>query len=128
MTDGESLRWAGVAVGALLVAAAVTLAIVMSAAADGRLGPNRWAGLRTKVTMTGPRQWRAAHEAALGPSIVAAVGLGIAGLVAIVTPDSFVMIGVVLAGSVWTVVWALVGLIRGEQAARDVGRRRRDVD
>ena len=125
MTDAETVRWAGVAVGALLVAAAVALALVMSAAADGRLGPNRWAGMRTKVTMSGPRQWRAAHEAALGPSMVAAVGLGLAGLLAIIVPDPFVMIGVVLAGAVWTIVWAMVGLARGEQAARDVSRRRR---
>jgi hypothetical protein len=128
MTDAETVRWAGVAVGVLLLVAAVALALVMSAAADGRLGPNRWAGLRTKVTMSGPRQWRAAHEAALGPSVVAAIGLGVAGLIAIIVPDSFVMVGVVLAGAVWTVVWAMVGLARGEQAARDVSRRRRDSD
>lgn len=124
MTEAETVRWAGVAVGAFFVVAAVGLVLVMSAAADGRLGPNRWAGMRTKVTMSGPRQWRAAHEAALGPSVVAAVGLGLAGLVAVVVPDPFVMVGVVLAGAVWTVVWAMVGLARGEQAARDVSRRR----
>ena len=55
--------------------------------------------------------------------MVAAIGLGVAGLVAIIVPDSFVMVGVVLAGAVWTVVWAMVGLARGEQAARDVSRR-----
>lgn len=125
MTDAESVRWAGVALGALLVVVAVGLALVMSAAADGRLGPNRWAGMRTRVTLSGPRQWRAAHEAALGPSVVAAIGLGLAGLVAVIVPDPFVMIGVVLAGAVWTIVWAMVGLARGEQAARDVGRRHR---
>lgn len=128
MTDGESLRLAGLAVGALLVVAAVVLALVMRAAADGRIGPNRWAGLRTRVTMAGPRQWRAAHEAALGPSVVAATGLGLAGLGAMVTRDPFVLVGVVLAGAVWTIVWAMVGLARGEQAAREVGRRHRDVD
>lgn len=124
MTEAETVRWAGVAVGAFFVVAAVGLVLVMSAAADGRLGPNRWAGMRTKVTMSGPRQWRAAHEAALGPSVVAAIGLGLSGLVAVVVPDPFVMVGVVLAGAVWTVVWAMVGLARGEQAARDVSRRR----
>lgn len=126
MADAETVRWAGLVVGGVLLLAAVVMALVMAAAADGRLGPNRWAGLRTKVTMSGPRQWRAAHEAALGPSVVAALGLGLAGLLAIVLPDTFVLVGVVLAGAVWTVVWSMVGLARGEQAARDVARRRHE--
>lgn len=110
--------------GAVLVAASILMVIVISRAGAGRLGPNRWVGLRTRETLAGPRQWRAAHEAARGAVTVGAIGMAMAGLSAAMVRDLALLAGVVVAGAVWGVIWALVGLMRGEQAARDVLRRR----
>ncbi len=120
MTEVDGLRLAGILIGVVLVAAAALMVVITDRAADGRLGPNSWAGMRTKETMAGPRQWRAAHEAARGATWVAAVGLGMSGVVAAVLSEPFLVAGITVAGAVWAVVWALVGLSRGEQAARQV--------
>lgn len=120
MSDAEALRLAGIVIAVAMLAAAVLMVVVTGRAADGRLGPNQWAGMRTKETLAGPRQWRAAHEAARGATWVAAIGMGAAGLVAALVHDPGLLAGVTLAGAIWALVWLLVGLMRGEQAARQV--------
>lgn len=58
-------------VGSLLVASGFLVIGIAQRAADGRLGPNRWAGTRTRTTRSSPEAWQAAHLAALPPSILA---------------------------------------------------------
>ena len=123
--DGEQTTVAaGVVVGGLMLAGAVAVAVVVWAAADGRLGPNPWAGLRTRQTMAGGREWQAAHRAALVPSVVGLAGMGLAGVLAFVLPTEPVILAAVLAGSGWAVGWLVVGLVRGQRAARQVAAER----
>lgn len=123
MGEDATIGLASALSGGALVVLAVVLVLVMHLAATGRIGPNPWAGVRTRETMAGPRQWRAAHRAAMGPTVVAAIGMAVAAAVAFVLRTPAMLAGVVMAAAVWTVVWLLVALIRGEQAARDAARR-----
>ncbi|MCV2392754.1 SdpI family protein [Actinotalea sp. M2MS4P-6] len=124
MSEADALRLAALLVGVVLGAGAVVVAVVVQQAAAGRLGPNSWAGMRTKETLAGPRQWREAHRAALGATWIGAIGTVAAGLLAVQIRDAALLAGVLVAGAVWALVWVLIGLARGEQAAREVSRRR----
>jgi hypothetical protein len=66
--------------GVLLILAAVVLWVVAARTANGSLGPNRWAGLRTRATMASPEAWVAAHRAARAGMQTAAVILGVTGV------------------------------------------------
>ncbi len=64
----------------LLVVASVALWLVSGRAASGALGPNRWAGIRTRSTLASPAAWVAAHRAAKPGLRAAAVILGVTGV------------------------------------------------
>lgn len=78
-------------VGIILVAAGVLVAAIADRTADGRLGPNRWAGIRTRATQSSTAAWLAAHTAAHRHTVLGARLMAIAG----VAP---VAIGVAVAG------------------------------
>ena len=88
--------------GALLVASGILVIRVAQRTADGRLGPNRWAGTRTRTTRSSPEAWQAAHLAALPPSILAgrlfagSAGLGMLGVVSGDPETSIAIWGVVI--------------------------------
>ena len=54
-----------VIVGVVLVGSGWLVIEVARRTADGRLGPNGWAGTRTKATRSSPEAWQAAHKAGL---------------------------------------------------------------
>jgi hypothetical protein len=58
----------------------VVLWVVAARAANGSLGPNRWAGLRTRATMASPEAWVAANRAAQAGTQTAAVIFGVTGI------------------------------------------------
>ena len=74
-------------IGALLAASGWFVIEIARRAADGRLGPNVWAGTRTRATRSSPEAWKAAHLAALSPSVfsgrvfIASAVLGLFGIV-----------------------------------------------
>jgi len=74
-------------IGALVAASGWLVIEVARRAADGRLGPNGWAGTRTRSTRSSPEAWQAAHLAGLAPSLlsgrifIASALVGVAGMV-----------------------------------------------
>ena len=62
------------------IVGAVVLWIIAARAATGALGPNRWAGLRTRATMASPEAWVAGNRAARAGIQTAAVILGVTGV------------------------------------------------
>jgi hypothetical protein len=65
---------------ALLIIASVALWVVAARAASGAIGPNRWAGIRTRSTMASSAAWVAAHRAAKTGMQTAGVILGVTGV------------------------------------------------
>lgn len=53
-----------VVVGVALVATGLLVAGIADRTADGRIGPNRWAGIRTRATRSSTEAWLAAHTTA----------------------------------------------------------------
>ncbi len=77
-------------VGALVAASGWIAIEVARRAADGRLGPNGWAGTRTRATRSSPEAWKAAHLAALPPSVLSGrvfIASAVLGLFGIVSGD-----------------------------------------
>ena len=70
-------------------------------AADGRLGPNDVAGIRTRATKASDAAWRAGHGAAL-PFLAPAVPVAVAVVVLAVTVQ-------LVGGGTWGVAVAAVG-------------------
>jgi hypothetical protein len=68
--------------GGLLIIAGITLWIVAQRTATGVLGRNRFAGIRTRSTMTSDGAWLAGHQAAQRALQVAAIELGLTGAMA----------------------------------------------
>jgi hypothetical protein len=68
------------ALAVLLIVASVVFWVVSARAASGALGPNRWAGIRTRSTLASPAAWVAAHRAAKPGLQTAAVILGATGV------------------------------------------------
>lgn len=59
-----------IACGAIMVGSGILLISVANRTADGRLGPNGWAGIRTAATRSSPEAWAAAHKAGHGLSVL----------------------------------------------------------
>ncbi len=117
-------------VGLLLFGAGALVASIARRTADGRIGVNGLAGIRTQTTRSSPQAWQAAHEAGLASTVfggramqVSAVVAPIAGVLLGQTDwDRVVMswsiaIGLGIALSVSLVIY---GAILGQRAARDV--------
>ena len=85
--------------GALLIIAAITLWVLAGEAATGRLGPNRFVGIRTRSIMASDQTWLVAHQAAQRALQVAAIALGVTGaLVAILGRDNDLLILILIVG------------------------------
>lgn len=75
LADDDPTSWSGaiglmVGVGVVIVMSGWVVIWVAQRAADGRLGPNRWAGVRTRATRSSEEAWLAAHREARGPSVL----------------------------------------------------------
>lgn len=96
--------------------ALVAMLWTTSAGASGRLKPNPFAGVRTSATMRDENAWRAGHAAALGPTRILSLVLGLCALAAAVVlalgavwtafAIAFAPLVAVLGGAVWIVVVA----------------------
>jgi hypothetical protein len=105
----------------LLVIAAVVLWVVAARAANGSLGPNRWAGLRTRATMVSPEAWIAANRAAHVGMRTAAVILGITGVAVGALAWTTDLLPLILLVGITLTFGALVrATIAGNRAAKNV--------
>lgn len=118
-----------VGVGLLL---AITGRFVMSIAdraADGQLGPNALAGVRTRATTASPEAWLVAHRAARSPTKVGGLAIILAGpvsalfavLLASDDPDRALAIwgSVLTALAIVAVIPIVLGAVRGHRAAKE---------
>lgn len=108
---------AAVVVGLLLAAAGTAIAVVVRAAARGRLGRNAFAGIRTRATLRSESGWQRGHAAAGTAGDLAGSGLVVAGAALLFVRGAgwFVVLGL-LAGA-WAVGWSLVAKVRADRAA-----------
>jgi hypothetical protein len=118
--DGQPIGFA-LPLAVLLIVAAVVLWVVAARAANGSLGPNRWAGLRTRVTMVSPEAWVAANRAAQAGMQTAAVILGVTGVAVGVLAWPTDLLPLILLVGIALTFGALVrAAIFGHRAARNV--------
>ena len=105
--------------GAILVVSGLFVIAIAQRGADGRIGPNRIAGVRTAATLKSPEAWMAAHEAALGSTKAAGWCSAIGGLTLIAwRPDSIGFIVVTMSAIGALLILCLHGAYRGHQAAK----------
>lgn len=104
----------------VLIAGIIVVIEVMRRCADGRIGVNMWAGLRTPAIMTDEHTWKAGHAAAL-PTIQ---GWGIAalvlGIVAALLPWDAALVATVLASAVLILIGCVRGTVLGTRAANEL--------
>lgn len=116
--------------GAVLVAGGVAVIEIAERGADGRLGRNGWAGIRTRATRSSDEAWSVAHragraDAVLGGRLMAAAAL-VAAAVGLLVGDgdgdrtlSAWGIAIAIGGVVGAAV-TMRGAWRGHQAARQL--------
>ena len=102
-----------------LVVAGIVQMVVMSRAADGRLGRNRFAGLRTKATMLSDDTWHTAHVAAKPLSMRAGQAFVASGLV---LPATRVGLLLALAGIGFGIVCLYLGTRAGIRSVTEITR------
>jgi hypothetical protein len=118
--DGQPIGFA-LLLAVLLIVAAVVLWVVATRAANGSLGPNRWAGLRTRATMASPEAWVAANRAAQAGTQTAAVILGATGLAVGVLAWTTDLLPLILLVGMTLTFGALVrATISGNRAAKKI--------
>ena len=101
----------------LLGATGVLVSALSRRAADGRLGRNPLAGIRTRATMRSDAAWRAGHAAARRLSDVSAAVFVLTGLVGLVVRDAPWFAGLVIAGATGAALLLLVAARRAGVAA-----------
>ncbi|MEL6891120.1 MAG: SdpI family protein [Actinomycetota bacterium] len=116
----------------VLAAAGVGLIVLARRTADGRIGPNNWAGIRTRATRASPAAWRAAHVAArtrseqAGWVAIATAILGIPIALAVDADDGERAIGawgiVVTLGAMLLTGLILLAARSAQAAARDISQ------
>jgi hypothetical protein len=105
----------------LLIVAAIVLWVVAARAANGSLGPNRWAGLRTRATMASPEAWVAANRAAQTGTQTAAVILGVTGVAVGALASTTDLLPLILLVGITLTFGALIrATILGNHAAKNV--------
>lgn len=118
--DGSSIVYAA-PLSVLPIVGAVVMWIVAARAATGAIGPNRWAGLRTRATMASPEAWVAGNRAARAGIQTAAVILGVTGVVVGLLAWTTDLLPLILLVGIALMVGSLVrGCILGNRAAQNV--------
>lgn len=98
-------------VGALIVVSGFVVIGIAERTADGRLGPNGWAGTRTKATTSSPEAWKIAHEVGRAPSLAAGW------LMVLGTPAATLLALLVASGdperaiSIWGVLVVVISVV-----------------
>lgn len=102
---------------ALSLVADVILYVVVARAASGKVGPNAWAGIRTKATRKNEKTWLAAHVVAYPIMRDTALANATLMIVALFLPTQFqtylvqVALGALLVGVIFAGV-------QGQKAAK----------
>ena len=105
----------------LPIVGAIVLWVVADRAASGSLGPNRWAGLRTRATLASPEAWVAGNRAARPGIQTAAVILGVTGVaVGVLSRTTDLLPLILLVGLALSFGAIIRACIRGNRAARNV--------
>ena len=121
-----------IGVGVLLVGAGLLIMSVARKAADGRLGPNALAGIRTRTTRSSAEAWQAAHQAGLRPTLLAGWASIASGVIALIAgiiassggddPNRAMLVWSItmLSGTALLVGLVIYGATKGQAAARQV--------
>jgi uncharacterized membrane protein len=107
--------------GAAMIAAGVVIAVTTNRAIDGRLGPNRAAGIRTKATRASSEAWVAAHRAAkpwmqFASMIAVVTGFAVIAL----SSSSTALFTVLLVGAALMAIVAIIGAVFADREAKRV--------
>lgn len=105
-------------IGVVVAVAGIAYLAVAHLSAHGRIGPNRWVGVRTPETQVSDRAWYAAQAASVGPRRVAGLGAVVLGLLMAWLDDRGLLVNLVWIA--WLAVWSVVGRHRAVAAARAV--------
>lgn len=133
--NGSEVGWAGASalmagIGVLVAASGWLVIAIARRAADGRLGPNGWVGIRTRATRSSEAAWVAAHTAGYPMTLrggVAAIATSVAAPivgVAVGNGDAERAVGAwgvaLAAGGAVVTGLVVVGAVRGHAAAARV--------
>jgi len=119
--DNSVPLWVAVLLGASMIVAGVAIAVTTNRAIDGRLGPNRTAGIRTKATRASSEAWVAAHRAAKPWMQFASMIAVVTGFAVIALSSSTTaLFTVLLVGAALMVVVAIVGSVFADREAKRV--------
>lgn len=106
----------------LLSVAAAGIVAICWIAADGTLGPNPMAGLRTRSLLRSEAAWQAGHRAAVRPMAVAAVVAIVAAIGSVFATGDLAAYLVTLGIAVVAIVTGLIAAtVVAGRAARRVG-------
>ena len=95
--------------------------LVVRRAAQGRLGRNALAGIRTPTTLASDEAWRTVHREAAPWTFAGALAMVLGGLVAMAVDDETVVGVAAGGGAIVGVVLTLVGAAVGHVALRSRG-------
>ena len=113
--------WVAALLGASMIVAGIVMAVTTNRAIDGRLGPNRTAGIRTKATRASSEAWVAAHRAAKPWMQFASMIAVVTGFAVIALSSSTTaLFTVLLVGAALMVVVAIVGSVFADREAKRV--------
>lgn len=115
--DEEVPLLAAVALAALQFGCGALVAVVTRRAADGRLGRNHVAGIRTAATLRSDAAWREGHAAAVGLSDRAGVAFAAGGLLSLVFRAAPVAAAALIGGVVVGTSLLLLGAQKAGRAA-----------
>jgi len=108
-------------IGLALVGAGVGLWVVAERTADGRIGRNRYAGIRLRSTRQSDEAWVAGHRAAKQGTRVAATLMGVTGIGLIASSgNSDLALLVIIVGSALWCGAIIKATIAATSAAKDV--------
>jgi len=117
-TTGTSIGYA-LGLGGLLIIAAMSLWALARRTATGRLGPNRFVGIRTRSVLASEQTWLVAHQAAQRALQVAAIELGVTGaLVAASGCNNDLRILILIVGTALTIGALAKAVIFATRAAK----------
>jgi hypothetical protein len=103
----------------LSLLADVILYVVVARSATGRVGPNSWAGIRTRTTMKSEKTWLAAHVAAYPLMRDTAIANAVLMVVSLFVPYDFQVALMQIAVGVFLVGVLFAG-VQGQKAAKAV--------
>ena len=121
-----------IVVGVLMAGAGVLIISIARRAADGRMGPNAVAGIRTRTTRSSPEAWQAAHQAGLHTTVLAGWASVAAAIIALIAgviagsggddPNRAMLVWAItiMSGAVLLVGLVVYGAMKGQAAAREV--------